>query len=357
MELVRRTLLIGSGLVALAVAVVVVAYVGLHHDAISIWVRGIRETLPEGTTLGEAAERFDLRPSAGDLLDVQGGVLRRNAFPGRMLIDGRAEARTTQLEDGDRVRAVDGRDRREPVVRVFLRVPEGMPANPQFTLARAPGREELERGQISGKSVHVAFHPSGPSRVPKAVALTFDDGPSRYTPRILAVLRQLHARATFFVVGYLAERYPTLVRRELAAGMGVGNHTYSHPYRLLFNLQPHARIVEEISRGKEVLASLGPAPTLFRPPGGSFSSYVIEATGAYGQRIVLWSVDPTDWKAGQTAERTARRVLDKVRPGSIVVLHDGGGNQSATVKALPKIVRGIRKRGLELVLIEPVRRS
>ena len=101
-----------------------------------------------------------------------------------------------------------------------------------------------------------------------------------------------------------------------------------------------------------MLASLGPAPTLFRPPGGSFSPYVIEATGAYGQRIVLWSVDPTDWRAGSTAHEIARRVLGKVRAGSIVLLHDGGGDQSETVKALPKIVRGIRKKGLKLVLIE-----
>lgn len=347
-----RAVPISLALAALAAAGAT-AYLSLwRDDAISIWVRGIREAVPNGTTLGEAAERFDLRPAAGDLLDVQGGVLRRNAFPGRLLIDGRAEPRTTQLEDGDRVRVVEGRDRREPAVRVFLRVPEGMPANPQFTLARAPGREELDRGRISGKSVYVAFHPSGHSRVPKAVALTFDDGPSRYTPRILAVLRQMHARATFFVVGYLAERYPKLVRRELAAAMGVGSHSYSHPYRPPFDRQPHARIVEEISRGKEVLASLGPAPTLFRPPGGSFSPYVIEATGAYGQRIVLWSVDPTDWRAGSTAHEIARRVLGKVRAGSIVLLHDGGGDQSETVKALPKIVRGIRKKGLKLVLIE-----
>ena len=241
-----RAVPISLALAALAAAGAT-AYLSLwRDDAISIWVRGIREAVPNGTTLGEAAERFDLRPAAGDLLDVQGGVLRRNAFPGRLLIDGRAEPRTTQLEDGDRVRVVEGRDRREPAVRVFLRVPEGMPANPQFTLARAPGREELDRGRISGKSVYVAFHPSGHSRVPKAVALTFDDGPSRYTPRILAVLRQMHARATFFVVGYLAERYPKLVRRELAAAMGVGSHSYSHPYRPPFDRQPHARIVEEI---------------------------------------------------------------------------------------------------------------
>ena len=353
----RRTPLIGSGLLALTIAVVVFTYAALRDDTISIQVRGLDERIAKGATVADAAEQFDLHPSAGDLLDVQGGTLRRGAFPGRLLLNGRAVRTTVELEEGDRLQAVDGRSTREPTVTVFVRVTAGMPANPQFTLARAPGREELDRGRISGKSVYVAFHPSGRPRTPKAVALTFDDGPSRYTAQILAVLRRMHARATFFVVGYLAERYPKLVRRELDAGMGVANHSYSHPYRPPFDRQPHARIVAEISRGTDVLASLGLAPTLFRPPGGSFSPYLVEATGAYGQRIVLWSVDPTDWKAGSTAREIARRVLGKVRPGSIVVLHDGGGDQSGTVKALPKIVRGIRKRGLTLVLIEPVRRS
>ncbi len=334
------------------------AYLSLwRDDTISIRVRGLDENVATGITLAEAAERFDLHPSAGDLLDVQGGILRRGAFPGRLLLNGRAALPAVELEEGDRLQAVDGRSTREPTTTLFVRVPAGMPASPQFTLARTPGREEIERGRISGKVVPRAFHPSGPTRTPKAVALTFDDGPSRYTPRILAVLSRMHARATFFVVGYLAERYPKLVRRELNAGMGVGSHSYSHPYRPPFDRQPHARILDEISRGKDVLASLGPAPTLFRPPGGSFSPYVIEATGAYGQRIVLWSVDPTDWRAGSTAHQIARRVLGKVRPGSIVLLHDGGGDQSQTAKALPEIVRGIRRKGLELVLIEPVRRS
>jgi peptidoglycan/xylan/chitin deacetylase (PgdA/CDA1 family) len=104
-----------------------------------------------------------------------------------------------------------------------------------------------------------------------------------------------------------------------------------------------------------VLAGLGPAPTLFRPPGGSFSPYVVEAAGSYGERIVLWSVDPMDWRLGATAAQIAQRVLGAVRPGSIVILHDGGGDRRATVRALPRIIRGIRSKGFRLVLIDPER--
>jgi peptidoglycan/xylan/chitin deacetylase (PgdA/CDA1 family) len=80
---------------------------------------------------------------------------------------------------------------------------------------------------------------------------------------------------------------------------------------------------------------------------------VIEAAGSAGQRVVLWSVDPTDWRPGTTPNQIVRRVLGAVKPGSIVVLHDGGGDRSATTRALPRIVKGIRRKGLKLALIDP----
>jgi peptidoglycan/xylan/chitin deacetylase (PgdA/CDA1 family)/sulfur carrier protein ThiS len=340
-------------LIGLATAAVASAagYHWLRAESITVSVRGLEERVHEGTTLTEGAERFGLRPAAGDLLDVKQVVLRWDAFPGTLLVNGKAVPPTTKLEEGDRLGVLDGRDRREPVTRFFIRVRVGMPANPQFSLARTPGRQEFERGRISRKVALAAFHPTGPSRVPKAVALTFDDGPSRYTPRVLSILARLHARATFFLIGELAERNPRFVRREIAAGMGVGSHSYSHPYSPPFDRQPHERILSEIERGKDVLTSLGRTPTVFRPPGGSFSSYLIEATGAYSQRIVLWSVDPEDWREGTTAKQITKRVLGAVRPGSIVLLHDGGGDQSPTVKALPTIVKGIRAKGLRLALV------
>ena len=328
-----------------------------RKDPIAIRVQGVEHKVASGTTLAAAVQKFGLQPEAGDLLDVQGDVLRADEYPGRILVNGRVAPRTTELVAGESLRVVDGLDRREPSTSSYVHVPAGMPANPQFTLARTPGEQELERGRFSGKIVPLGFRATGPSRTPKAVALTFDDGPSQFTDRILAVLRRTHARATFFVVGRLAKETPQLVRRELAAGMEVESHSYSHPYQPPFDRQPHPTILREIRWGRGVLARLGPAPTLFRPPGGSFSPYVIEAAGSYGERIVLWSVDPTDWKPGMTASRIARRVLEAVHPGSIVILHDGGGDRAATAEALPRIIRGIRRRGLGLALIDPERRG
>jgi peptidoglycan/xylan/chitin deacetylase (PgdA/CDA1 family) len=347
---------------AVLAAVIVLALVGaggvayalvLRQQTFHVRVRGTEETVPEGTTLGSAKERFDLRPAAGDLLDVEGDVLQAGAYPGRLLLDGRAASLAVELHEGDAIRVVDGRDRREPTTISYVRIPAGMPANPQFTLARTPGTQELERGSMSGKVVPLGFHATGPSRTPKAVALTFDDGPSIYPRRVLGVLARMHARATFFVVGRQAKDYPDAVRREIAAGMEVGSHSYSHPYQPPFDRQPHEVIRHEVAWSRGVLARLGHAPTIFRPPGGAFSPYVIETAGSYGQRIVLWSVDPTDWQAGTSARQIVRRVLGAIRPGSIVVLHDGGGERTATIAALPKIIRGIRKRGLKIVPIDP----
>ncbi len=134
--------MVRAALSALAIVVVAAAGVALYfsvwrEDTISIRVRGLEETVTQGTTLVEAAERFGLRRASGDLLDVQGGVLKRGAFPGRLLLNSRVAPTASELEEDDRLRVVDGRSRREPTMHVFVPVPGGIPANPQFTLARA----------------------------------------------------------------------------------------------------------------------------------------------------------------------------------------------------------------------------
>jgi peptidoglycan/xylan/chitin deacetylase (PgdA/CDA1 family) len=340
-----------------AVAVGAVGGRALSHGhgagELRIRVRGHAVTVAAGTTLGHAVSMFDLRPRAGDLLDVEGRVLRRAAFAGAVVLNGHGARAATVLHAGDRVSVAGARDRREPVRRQIVPLPDGAVPNPQFFLLRTPGRELVLRGAISHKLVSARFVADGrPVRVEPAVALTFDDGPSpEYTPRILAMLRRLRVHATFFVIGYLADRYPQLVREELRAGMSVGNHSYNHPEVPPFDRLPRPLIADEITLGAHSLQRIGADPRLFRPPGGSFSAQVVQAAQRLRQRVVLWSVDPGDWQPGATAARIARAVLSAARPGSIVILHDGGGDRAATVRALPAIVRGIRRRHLRLVAI------
>jgi peptidoglycan/xylan/chitin deacetylase (PgdA/CDA1 family) len=198
--------------------------------------------------------------------------------------------------------------------------------------------------------VPVAYHPAAGAAGPLAVALTFDDGPwPHITEQILTILTQRQAPATFFTVGRQVQRYPELVRQELAAGMAVGSHSYSHPQP--FDRLPAARIRDEITRGRRSLQPLGIHPVGFRPPGGATSPAVAAAAQEFGDRTVLWSVDPADWQPGVTANQLAQRVLAAARPGAIVLLHDGGGNRSATVAALPAIIDGLRRLGLTLTVV------
>jgi peptidoglycan-N-acetylglucosamine deacetylase len=141
------------------------------------------------------------------------------------------------------------------------------------------------------------------------------------------------------------------VKREARLGMAVGNHSYNHPEVPPFEDLPPALMRDEIALDDQVLARLGIRTRLFRPPGGGTSARVVRIAAKLGQRVVLWSVDPTDWEPGTTAQQIARRVLSAVRPGSIVIMHDGGGDRSATLAALPAIVHGIRARGLRLVTL------
>lgn len=213
-------------------------------------------------------------------------MLRARALPGWLLLNGQRASGATRLRRGDRLELVEGRDRTEPLHRQLVPVPGGAPSNPQFVLADTPGVEVIVRGALSHELVSARFRPSaGPQTLERAVALTFDDGPSpRDTLRILAVLRRLHVRATFFIIGYLAERYPQVIARERRAGMAIGNHTYNHPQVPPFDELPRRLIEDEIALGAESLTRLGIVPKLLRPPGGSVSPAVVQTAEALGER-------------------------------------------------------------------------
>ena len=342
--------------VALAAAVTLLgAGCGSHRAVrqIPISVDGTPERIVAGATLAKAAETLGLRPQAGRLVDVEGDVLRAHAFPGRLLVDGRAAGNSTTLRSGDRIAVIPGHDRRERLVRIVRRVPGGIPPNPQGRLQTTRGVEIDVRGAISRKLVSKRFRSvDGPIRTERAVALTFDDGPNPvYTPQVLRILRRMHVRATFFVIGFLVDAYPELVKREHAMRMAVGNHTYNHPEVPPFGQLPRRLLDAEIALGSESLARVGLRPSMLRPPAGGWSRAVVSAAAADGERVVLWSVDPVDWEEGVTPAEIKARVLGAIEPGSIVDLHDGGGDRSATVAALPGIIRGIRHRHLKLVTL------
>ena len=185
----------------------------------------------------------------------------------------------------------------------------------------------------------------------RAVALTFDDGPDRvWTPQVLTLLRAHHARATFFIVGERALARPDLVRAELRLGE-VGDHTASH--RDLQRL-PVAAAREEIARGADEIAQAGaPRPTLFRPPIGHETAGLIDwALHSEGLRTVLWTVAVERYTNHEPTTAAVRDVLARVRPGAIILAHDGGPpGRARTLAALPGLLDGLRRRGYRVVSV------
>ncbi len=185
----------------------------------------------------------------------------------------------------------------------------------------------------------------------REVSLTFDDGPQPpYTGQVLDILRRYDVPATFFCTGMYAKAYPEYLARMREEGHGVANHTWSHP--ILFELT-RPQLVEQLDRTNEAIAAAvgGQAPTLFRPPYGSCSPETLGWLADSGLTTVLWDVAPDDWQM-PGADTIASSVLRQARPGSIVLLHDSGGDRSQTVAALAPMIEGLLERGLAIVPVE-----
>lgn len=186
-----------------------------------------------------------------------------------------------------------------------------------------------------------------------AVWLTIDDGPDPDdTPAILEILRARDARATFFLIGEKAERWPHLVRAIRDAGHGIGNHTMTHP-KFSFWRHGAKRIRAEISEAQQVIAVIaGRRPTLFRAPAGMRNPFVHPVLGDLDLQLVGWSVRGRD---GVSVDRDAivGRLSRGINPGAIVLMHEGmrdGEGRSVIVDTLPRVLDVIELRGLRPVL-------
>jgi peptidoglycan-N-acetylglucosamine deacetylase len=180
------------------------------------------------------------------------------------------------------------------------------------------------------------------------VALTFDDGPGPYTQQLVRTLDALHTQATFFAIGSQERYFSVGTLAQLHAGDAVGDHTETHPMMAHLSAhEQHEQIFEQILR---IQLLGGPTPRLFRPPYGSFDSTTFRELRALHLLMVLWSDDTSDYARPGVAV-IVQRALAGAHPGAIILMHDGGGDRSQTIAALPAIVRGLRRRGLQPVTV------
>jgi peptidoglycan-N-acetylglucosamine deacetylase len=184
----------------------------------------------------------------------------------------------------------------------------------------------------------------------REVALTLDDGPDpRYTPLVLADLRKYDAKATFFVIGTAANKYPELVKREIADGNEVGVHTFDK--HVQFPTIASAAGDQQIDLARTVVTKVtGDKPKLFRPPYGAWRPWVVASAEQQGMRTILWSVC-FDHRSAKTPRAVSNRVLSLVRPGEILLLHDARGDRRKAVSALPMVLRELKRRGFKVVTV------
>ena len=179
----------------------------------------------------------------------------------------------------------------------------------------------------------------------KIIALTFDDGPAPvYTGQILSILAQYGAKATFFQTGEHLAAYPELGLAIRDAGHAIGNHTWSHQ-------QAPTDPLSEVQRADAIIEQVYGSPTgIFRPPFGNFENGVVEASLGQNQAVIIWNCDPKDWAMPGT-QNIINTVVAGATPGGIVLLHDGGGDRSQTVAALPSILTQLKSQGYRFVTV------
>ncbi|BAZ38867.1 polysaccharide deacetylase [Calothrix sp. NIES-4101] len=182
----------------------------------------------------------------------------------------------------------------------------------------------------------------------KVIALTFDDGPwPQSTSQILDILKKNNIKGTFFVVGQMLQEHPDMGKRVVAEGHTIANHTWHHWYHYM---NPQASAFEVDNTSNLIYKVTGVKTSLFRPPGG------IKTNGPYAYAknqkyaSIMWSSDSVDYSR-PSVPKLINNVMREARPGGIVLMHDGGGNRSHTVQALPQIINNLRKKGYRFVTI------
>jgi len=199
---------------------------------------------------------------------------------------------------------------------------------------------------VGGLTGHVTRADNLSCSVVKCVALTFDDGPGPYTDRLLQILKDNDAKATFFLIGNKVAANPAGAKRVADAGMEFGNHTWEHPNMTTI---PPEDVAAQFSRANDAIAAAtGRAPTLWRPAGGLSNDAVRQTAGRFGLAEILWDVIPYDWINDSNTAATRYMLMTYIKPGSAVLFHD---TYSSTVDLVYQFIPVLKANGYRLVTV------
>lgn len=356
----------GAGLAA-AVALLGVA---LYFTVLTVTVKldGTTVRLPSGATVADLFARNLVDKRRGDLVSAKDHLrVLKSGGGGEPFVssEGRPIGREVAIGSTPDLTSHDGTDAVEPtrVSTETIKAPiEYLGSGPIETVVTngTSGVREVTTGAVSGEVVsrRVKVKPvarvvrrENPYAGAKVVALTFDDGPwPGSTKAIVAILQKNGVKATFFEIGRQVRQMPDISRYVANAGMEMANHSDTHPLNL--GKLSASGVSKQITQAQnEIAKASGKRPKFFRPPGGNTTSAMYPVLSKLHLGWVQWDVDTDDWRR-PSAEKIVSRVVKNVRPGSVVLMHDGGGDRSSTIKALPTIIQRLKAMGYTFVTVD-----
>ena len=365
-------------LVAVLVFAALVVSAILNPPVYAVTVNGSRRFVLRGTTIQKLLDGKVASPTPGDLLAVDGSVIKQGGGdPFSATVDGKQTTdATTHLGVDAQVQLGDGADVTEDYDETNAEIPFDT-SNQQATRDSyflgafhiyskgANGVQTTRVGKVSGISVTLTT--KNPISAgygvydadvadEKVIALTFDDGPWETTPELLDLLKENGAHATFFTVGRMVANYPDTVKREYDEGHQVCTHTWDHAagsgQGVNLTYMTAEEQVEEVEKGFEAVDSaVGTEVTrIFRAPGGNYYGSAVSNLDGTVVAEVGWDVDTEDWR--RPGVDSLVKTLEKAKPGQVILMHDGGGDRTQTIKALSKALPELRKQGYQFVTID-----
>ncbi len=369
--------------IIIAAVLLVAAGVGVYLVAnppiYSVTVNGAEQTVNTGTTVEQCIEKGFAAPNAGNLIAVDGSVAQQGGGTAyTATVNGNAVDGSYAVKKGDNVQISDGTDVDEEYTETTEAVAHGTSGTDYSTLSSyyggsihvyssgEDGEKVVKTGKVSGKTVEEvtkapvdAGYSAYVANVgdEKVIALTFDDGPwPTTTSEILDILKENGAHATFFQIGNQIANMPDIEKRIVEEGNQVGTHTWDHAsgsgqgVNLTYMSAEEQR--EEITKGFNAIEeTLGTSVThIMRAPGGNYYGSLIDNLKDLVVAEIGWDLDTEDWsRPGASA---IEQVILSVKPGQVILMHDGGGDRSQTVEALRSALPQLIAQGYKCVTID-----
>jgi peptidoglycan/xylan/chitin deacetylase (PgdA/CDA1 family) len=337
---------------------------------VQVTVNGTLQSVTVGTTIDQLKSDAGIQTAPGNYVSVSGNIIAEGeGYPYSASINGKDtdydDAHSYEVAGGERIALSDGQDRTEPSTTETVNQQPKLLMNGNVGAINYISQwgsttvKDVITGQDSGEQVDGTVYEQGqdcvvtvkdvqPPDNQKLVALTFDDGPSGYTPQYLKILQDKGVKATFFCLGKEVDAHPDKAKAIVDAGCQICSHSYDHPD--LRYAEPQTVVDQLTSSFSSIENATGEKTTTFRPPYGSFTQRTWLATQGVATVAVRWDIDTEDWKQ-PGVDKIVSAACDNVHSGSIILMHDGGGPRDQDVEALPKIIDALQSQGYTFVTI------